>query len=72
MDYAFEYVEKTPLDTEEQYPYKAKKSKCHMKEGGVGTVSSYKDVQSRSAEQLKAAVAKGPVSIAVEADKAVF
>ena len=44
MDYAFEYVEKNPLDTEEQYPYKAKKHKCEKKEGGVGTVSDYKDV----------------------------
>jgi len=50
MDYAFDYVEKNPLNTEEQYPYKAKKAKCHKKEGGVGTVSNYKDVQSKSVE----------------------
>merc|ERR1711918_260043 len=40
--------------------------------GGVGTVSSFTDVTPKSATQLKAAVAKGPVSVAIEADKMAF
>lgn len=73
MDLAFEYVEKKPLVLETEYPYKAKDGKCKAVSDGVGTVTSYKDVKSLHAPaQLKAAVAIGPVSIAVEADKSVF
>jgi C1A family cysteine protease len=35
-------------------------------------VKSYSDVTSKSPDQLKAALNKGPVSVAIEADKAVF
>ena len=35
-------------------------------------MKSYSDVTSKSPDQLKAALNKGPVSVAIEADKAVF
>jgi len=73
MDYAFKYVEGSPLETEEEYPYTAKNGKtCKAKSGsGVGHVVDFSDV-SEGVDQLKAAIMKQPVSVAVEADKAVF
>jgi hypothetical protein len=70
MDNAFKYVESNPLELESQYPYTAKKDFfCHYKDGdGSGKVADFVDVQSMSVTQLKAAIALGPVSIAIEAD----
>jgi len=74
MDFAFEYIETAPLMTEAEYPYKHKKGKCeYEKSKGVGKVKSFKDVRKdTTGAQLKAALAKGPVSVAVEADQFVF
>lgn len=76
MEYAFEYVEQNPLETEMDYPYVSghgKKETCKYEESkGVGHVRGYKDVTRDSVEQLKAAIEKGPTSIAIEADKSVF
>merc|ERR1712151_331375 len=76
MDYAFKYIETAPLETESEYPYLARKSffGCRTKSSATKpvTVSTYTDVTSNSPTQLKAALDKGPVSIAVEADKSVF
>jgi hypothetical protein len=76
MDYAFEYAEKAPLMTESEYPYTAKSSKytkCkYVESKGVGHVKGFKDVTSKNLDQMKAALAKGPVSVAIEADKSVF
>jgi len=61
--------------TEEAYPYVGKKffKKCKYEEGqGVGKVADYTDVPSKQTDQLQAALAKGPVSVAVEADKSAF
>lgn len=78
MDDGFEYVVKHGgLCKESSYAYLAKKqwfcsshrSSC---EGEAGKISSYKDVTSNSADQLKAAVCEGPVSVAIEADKNAF
>jgi len=51
MDNAFEYIEKTPLETEADYPYVGKKFFKHCKydaSKGVGKVKSYTDVNSES------------------------
>jgi len=76
MDYAFKYIESAPLETESEYPYIAKRHLfgCQAKSSASkpGTVSTFTDVTSRSPTQLKAALAKGPVSVAIEADKSVF
>jgi len=66
MDRAFLFAEKTALDTEAQYPYKAKSGTCRSIEGDV-KVSSYTDVARQDPEALMAAVSKQPVSIAVDA-----
>ena len=66
MDWAFTYAMKTPLDTETSYPYKAAWfDKCKASGTGPGTIKSFSDVTPNSVAQLKAAIAKGPVSVAV-------
>lgn len=72
MDQAFDYIEKNPLELETEYPYKAVDGKCAAKGTGTGKVSAYTDVTPNSVDQLKAAVAKQPVSVAIEADTFVF
>merc|ERR1712147_459711 len=78
MDYAFEYAEKTPMVEESAYPYTSgtgTTGHCNsaMEAGGEVTVSSYNDVPpDRSGAALKAAVAKQPVSVAIEADRMAF
>jgi C1A family cysteine protease len=76
MDYAFEYAESHPLMKEADYPYTGHHSafsKCkYEKASGVGHVVGYKDVAPKDVDQMKAALALGPVSIAIEADKSVF
>jgi len=73
MDYAFTYIESNPLELESDYPYKAVDGTCkYVTSKGVGKVSSFVDVTPKNADQLKAAIALGPVSVAIEADRAVF
>lgn len=75
MDNAFKYIEQAPLELEADYPYTARKAfSCKYDSSkGVGKVGNYVDVRSDSTgANLKAALAKGPVSVAIEADKAVF
>ena len=72
MDYGFQYIQAKGDHGESQYPYTARDGTCKtIQAATVGTVSAFTDV-SRSASQLKAAVAKGPVSVAIEADQYVF
>jgi cathepsin L len=75
MDYAFQYIETAPLETEADYGYKGVDGTCsYEKSKGVGMVKSFVDVASATggAAQLKAALAKGPVSVAIEADRMAF
>lgn len=70
MDNAFKYViAEGGLDTEAEYPYKAKQDRsCEAKNSELtAKISAYKDVRPNSVSQLKAAVAQQPVSIAVDA-----
>lgn len=68
MDWAFAYVMKNPLDTEESYPYTASWfDACKASGKGVGAITGFTDVTPKSVSQLKAAIAKGPVSVAVDA-----
>jgi len=68
MDRAFEFAETNALDTEAQYPYMAKGGKCRSITGEV-KVTSFVDVTAKDPEALALAVSKGPVSIAVDANK---
>jgi xylem cysteine proteinase len=77
MDYAFQYIETAPLMLEADYPYTGTHSflsKCKYDSSkGVGKVAGFTDVRTDSTgANLKAALATGPVSVAIEADKTVF
>jgi len=77
MDYAFTYIETAPLMLEADYPYTGTHSflsKCKYDSSkAAGKVGGYTDVQSdATGANLKAALANGPVSVAIEADKTVF
>ena len=73
MALAFMYTEKHPLETESDYSYVAQNAKCtYDKSKGVVGATTYASVTQKNPDQLKAAIAKGPVSVAIEADKTVF
>merc|ERR1712048_118580 len=78
MDYAFQYAERTPMVTEDAYPYTSGHGvtgTCNkgMEEGGSVSVTGFHDVSAdRSGAALKAAIAQQPVSVAIEADKMAF
>jgi len=72
MDYAFKYIETAPLMTEANYPYKGVDGTCsYVSSKGVGKVANFVDVNA-SYTQMQAALAKGPVSVAIEADQMAF
>lgn len=73
MDSAFAYVKTAKLELESDYPYRAVDGKCKYSaaKGKVG-VSGYVDVPKNDPAQLESAVAKQPVSVAIEADTYVF
>jgi len=73
MTNAFEYVMKKGLCTEEDYPYHAKDEDCKDDKCTVAIhITGYEEVPAYDGAALKAAVSKAPVSVAVEADSAVF
>jgi C1A family cysteine protease len=74
MDNAFKYIESVSgLESEANYGYTARDGTCSfVSTKGVGKVASYTDVPTNSPAQLKAAIAKAPVSVAIEADQMAF
>jgi C1A family cysteine protease len=73
MDYAFKYVEAEGIVTEVSYPYTATNGTCQYNASQtVFQNTGYSDVTVNSPTQLQAAVAQGPVSIAIEADQSAF
>ena len=73
MTNAFEYVMKKGLCTEEDYPYHAKDEDCKDDKCTVVVQNKgFEMVPANDGKALKAAVSKAPVSVAVEADSAVF
>ena len=76
MDNAFKWTETSPLETEAAYPYDGwatllKGCRYDASKGQV-SVQSYEDMTPSSMEALKAAIAKGPVSVAIQANQKVF
>jgi len=68
MDDAFTYLEKAKLETEADYGYTARDGTCHVDAAkGVVGDSSFTDVTAKDPNALRAAVAKGPVSVAIDA-----
>ena len=77
MDKAFKYAEKNAMVEESVYPYTSgdgSRGSCltDLLSQGKVTVTTYADVTVNSPEQLKAALAQQPVSVAIEADKTAF
>jgi len=74
MDQAFEYViANGGLASEDSYPYTAMDGDCmNPLPASVSTISSYTDVPANNDAALQAAVALGPVSVAIEADQESF
>jgi len=72
MDYAFKYVKDKGLSLQTDYPYKGVDASCKTTTGTKFKISGFTDVPANSAAQLKAAIAKNPVSVAIQADSAVF
>jgi cathepsin L len=75
MDQAFQYIiSNGGINTEQAYPYTAMDGTCNTTAQAVHAVSitGYTDVTSGDEDALAAAVAIGPVSVAIEADQACF
>lgn len=75
MDRAFTWTESHPLETEADYPYQGwtptKGCRYDSAKGKVA-VQSFVDVTPQNPDALKAAIAQGPVSVAVQANQKVF
>ena len=69
MQGAFDYVKAHGQASESSYPYKARDGPC-VKFTAVAHITGYRGVPSKSEGQLVAAIARQPVSVAVEADQA--
>ena len=71
MDNAFAYAIDNGMCSEEDDPYEAKRGSCDDCDPVVH-ISSCMDVEPNNQMALQAAVAQGPVSVAIEADKTIF
>ncbi|EYU29820.1 hypothetical protein ABFS82_13G034800 [Erythranthe guttata] len=70
MEDAFDFIIKNGgVATSKDYPYKGRNDKCDSKKGKnkAAKISGYKYVPVGNEENLKAAVAKQPVSVAIDA-----
>ena len=77
MDNAFEWIEKNGIAAEADYPYTSGQGvtgTCDTTKSAkpVVTITGFTDVPKGDEDALKSAVAQGPVSIAIEADKSAF
>jgi len=71
MDSAFEYAIDNGMCAEDDYPYIASDSTCKKCDAKIH-ISGCVDVPTEDPEALKQAVAQGPVSVAIEADRSFF
>ncbi|XP_026381501.1 oryzain beta chain-like [Papaver somniferum] len=75
MDYGFQFIIKNGgIDTEDDYPYKAKDNKCDVnrKNSHVVTIDGFEDVPVNDEKALQKAVANQVVSVAIEAGSRAF
>jgi len=76
MDMAFDFLEHESVCTEDSYPYTATDGTCHASTctEGIprGAVIGFQDVAEGDQQALMEAVAKQPVSVAIEADQNAF
>ena len=67
------YIKSHGQELETAYPYTARDGTCKYDSSkGKVNVKSVANVGAKSVSQLKAAIAKGPTSVTVEADRTVF
>ena len=71
MTNAFEYIMQNGVALENEYPYRGNEGSC-KKVQKTKTILGYYDVPPGSAYELQKAVTQNPVSVAIEADSAVF
>ena len=71
MDNAFAYAIDNGMCSDEDDPYVAKRGSCD-KCDPIVYIDSCMDVEPNNQLELQAAVAQGPVSVAIEADKSIF
>jgi len=71
MDQAFTYVEIGGITTEDDYPYTATGPNTCQSFTPAANFSSYTDLK-QTKDAMKAALASGPVSVAIEADQPIF
>ena len=77
MDNAFDYIEKNGIAAEADYPYTSGSGwagfcNTSKSKATVVTLTGHTDVPKDDEDALQAAVAKQPVSIAIEADRSAF
>eukprot|EP01017_Pseudomicrothorax_dubius_P024561 TRINITY_DN2609_c0_g1_i2.p1 TRINITY_DN2609_c0_g1~~TRINITY_DN2609_c0_g1_i2.p1 ORF type:complete len:403 (+),score=116.29 TRINITY_DN2609_c0_g1_i2:112-1209(+) len=73
MDSAFQYVIDNGIEQESDYPYKAQDQRCKADSSKSDrTLKGFADVPQNNQDQLAAAIAQQPVSVAIEADRMVF
>lgn len=66
---AFDYAEKMPIQSEKDYPYRAKNGKCkESAKKGIVKVTNHHHVQDKSIDALKAAIAIQPTCVSVDAE----
>jgi len=67
--WAFSYAEKNGLELETAYPYTARTSSCKASKSKEKVeVTTYSHVKNKSVTQLKAAIAKQPTCVSVDAE----
>ncbi|KDP31767.1 hypothetical protein JCGZ_12228 [Jatropha curcas] len=69
METAFTYIQKQGLSIEDDYPYEGKDGNCHKNKNKnqTVTISGYEAVPANDEKSLQTAVAKQPVSVAIDA-----
>ena len=75
MDNAFKWIESNGLCTEDDYPYTSGSGitgTCKTTCKPAVTITGFTDVPQQDETALQSAVATGPVSVAIEADKSAF
>lgn len=73
MDYGFKYIIDHGIEEESAYPYKAKDGKCQASSKKTKVdIHKYGDVKANKCSVLETAVAQGPTSVAIDANKIMF
>jgi len=72
VDSAYQYIIQNNITSEDQYAYQGSQGTCNTGVTGVATITGLQDVSKGDENALMQAVNIGPVSIAIEADQAVF